>query len=411
MENETRHLSVFVLSYALPPVIQPQSIQVGRLLMHLPPSWHLYGATVDDASAGTDGDLYPDLASRFTEVVRVGVAHPTWLKLFRRLLRLPFQIPDTFLYAQWRLVRRARRQLRNVRFDLVMTCPAPMSSAVLGPYLKRLWGCPWILVLSDPWADNPHFGYSGVARRINDRLEAWALSRADVIFVPSSRMKSHYERKYPGAVGQVSVLRHSFDPGAYRLHPVERVPGPSILLRSVGSLDRLRTPEGLLRGLALARARGLAHNLRVELVGPGVVRRQNEDLVSELGLNGVVTLKGSVGYAESLHLMSTADVLVTIDAAIPGSIYLPSKIADYVGTGRPILALTPRDGEVAGLLSDRRSWVAPPDDPEAVAEVLADVATGHWSHAERTVTNELRSEFDIRNVVATFVARSGELAS
>jgi hypothetical protein len=45
-----------------------------------------------------------------------------------------------------------------------------------------------------------------------------------------------------------------------------------------------------------------------------------------------------VGYQESLKLMSEADALLVIDAPADQSVFLPSKLIDYIGAGRPISA-------------------------------------------------------------------------
>ena len=76
-----------------------------------------------------------------------------------------------------------------------------------------------------------------------------------------------------------------------------------------------------------------------------------------------------VDYRASLRLMPQADALLLIDAALSESPFFPSKLADYLGAGRPILGLTP-DGTAADLLRAYGAPVAHPDDQGAVIDCL-----------------------------------------
>jgi hypothetical protein len=65
-------------------------------------------------------------------------------------------------------------------------------------------------------------------------------------------------------------------------------------------------------------------------------------------------------------------VLLAIDAPSDGpSVFLPSKLVDYLMFRKMILGLTPLEGASADLLRRAGCIVAPPDDPAAVAAAFA----------------------------------------
>jgi hypothetical protein len=66
-----------------------------------------------------------------------------------------------------------------------------------------------------------------------------------------------------------------------------------------------------------------------------------------------------VDYKTSLALMESADLLLVIDAPFDQSVFLPSKLVDYIGAQRPIFAITP-PGTSAKLVSDLGGMVAHP---------------------------------------------------
>jgi glycosyltransferase involved in cell wall biosynthesis len=398
-------VNVLVVAYSLPPYLQPQSIQIGRLLRYLPESWRLYGATADDATAITDPTLYPELARRFHASIRIPVRHPLPLRAFRKVVPLAYRLPDVFLYPHLRLVRRVTRQWADVRFDAVITCPYPMSSGLAGLYLKRRLEIPWITLLSDPWVDNPHFAYRGLARRINGRLESTVFARADAIVVPSVRMKEWYGGKYPAAAEKIDVLPHTYDPAyAVRNGNGYRPDGGPIVIRSLGSLGGLRSPRGLLLALARAREAAVFRGVRLELIGPGATHPSHRQLVDRLDLADLVTLRGPVSYQDSVRLMHESDVLLAIDAPIEHSPYLPSKIADYVGAEKPILALTPANGELARFLARGGGWIAPPDDPDRICDVLLGMASELRAGGGPRVAPAVRDALDATRNAARFAA-------
>jgi hypothetical protein len=86
---------------------------------------------------------------------------------------------------------------------------------------------------------------------------------------------------------------------------------------------------------------------------------------------GLVVARPTVKYLESLRLMSEADGLLVIDAPAELSVFLPSKLIDYVGAARPVFGITPR-GTAAALIRRLGGWVAEPSDAAAVAAALKD---------------------------------------
>jgi hypothetical protein len=155
------------------------------------------------------------------------------------------------------------------------------------------------------------------------------------------------------------------------LYPPRRAPEDDALrVRYVGNFYGTRTPAPLLRALAALHSSDPSSLDRVffELVGV-----TDPNIVESCGAGGlpagVVSVGPPVGYGESLRLMTEADGLLIIDAPADVSVFLPSKLIDYVGAGRPVLGLTPR-GAAARLITRLGGWVADPSDDAAGAAAL-----------------------------------------
>jgi hypothetical protein len=140
-----------------------------------------------------------------------------------------------------------------------------------------------------------------------------------------------------------------------------------------------RDPRPLLDALRdLAAARPLRLYLLGRSEGVGF------DLGAEIrqrGLDSVVEFSGQVPYGRAVAEMAAGDVLLLLDT--PGRrIGIPAKLYEYLGAGRPVLALAESDGDTAWALraSGVLHRVAPLTDvvriKQALSELMEAVATG-----------------------------------
>jgi len=165
----------------------------------------------------------------------------------------------------------------------------------------------------------------------------------------------------------------------------------------------LRTPVPLLRALADLNSReALAGSLDVSFIGPHVEEFERDAIA--LGVASFVHFRGRVAPMEAATAAAAADVLLVIDApSIGPSVFLPSKLIDYLPFRKPILGVTPEPGASARLLRRLGCPVASPDDIGAIGSAVASLI-GQW----RKGTLEVGASFD--GVAAEFdIGRTSRL--
>ncbi len=59
-----------------------------------------------------------------------------------------------------------------------------------------------------------------------------------------------------------------------------------------------------------------------------------------------------VPYLDSIKVLSEADILLVIDAPLKDSPFFPSKLADYIGAGKPVVALSPLSSTTTQIVRD-----------------------------------------------------------
>lgn len=110
-----------------------------------------------------------------------------------------------------------------------------------------------------------------------------------------------------------------------------------------------RNPETFLRSLArfLEREPGARAVTRFRFHGNWIPEHDRH--LDELDLRDVASIQPMVGYDDYVAGLKRSPVLLLVVAA-EHNLFMPSKIVDYFGARRPILAFVPRDSEMRRVL-------------------------------------------------------------
>jgi glycosyltransferase involved in cell wall biosynthesis len=384
-------IKLLAVSFAFPPLAYPRSIQVARLLKYV--SLRTVLVCADERDARKDPTLEPDAASQLEALLRVpfsvsrarayanAAAHRLRPALWNRWNRRPDQ------YAAWKsaALRAVETYARANHYapDAIVTFSQPTTDHLVGLELKKRFRVPWIAHFSDPWVENPFYSTDAPTRDFNLAAERAVCESADRLVFTSAETVELVMSKHPHVWREKSrVLPQCFDPQLYparasqdeertRSDDDARISDDArIVIRHVGNFYGARTPAPLLRALAvLADAdESLLRGVAFELIGvtdPSLVARE----VAESLPAGLVTSSPPVGYRESLRLMSEADGLLIVDAPADVSVFLPSKLIDYLGAARPVFGFTPR-GAARTLIERLGGWTVDPSDTRAGADAL-----------------------------------------
>jgi glycosyltransferase involved in cell wall biosynthesis len=128
-------------------------------------------------------------------------------------------------------------------------------------------------------------------------------------------------------------------------------------------------------------------------------------VVEDLGLHQIVQCLGRVPYEESLRYIASAHVCLLIEMEMEEGIYLPSKLADYVISNTPVIAVSPKQGVVSDLSSAVGICRVDRSDPRAISDAIL----SHYRAFEKrelekyAPSPDLRRNFDEESIVGTFL--------
>lgn len=386
---------ILFVSYALPPYLYPQSIQIGRFLKYLKKEYDVHILCAEETNTLPDPTLYPDIFSGIDQekILRVPYVFRPYLNYaLNRICPVLLKRPDH--YANWALtaVKACKAHFSDTEFDAILTFSYPFSLNILGQKLKRHYGCKWLAHQSDPWVDNPSLHLGPVTRRINNWMEKKYYADADSLIFTCVECSDFMKQKHPTLADRVTFVDHSFDPSLYP-KPTKREDSPKII-RYIGNFYGKRTVKPLLRALPLL-SEEARKNLHFEVVGANIKTKM---IIKRANLpQGLLSVTGSVNYQESLRLMVESDAVMMIDAPYKKhNILFPCKLADYIGANRPILGIcsvgpTQRILDSLGYASYRH------EQTEDIAQALEKISLGEYGHKDGLTEEKRRPYLETEN--------------
>lgn len=244
----------------------------------------------------------------------------------------------------------------------------------------------WIAQFGDPWAGNPL--EKRTFAKLWARWNEWKTVRnADYIVHNSEASLRLMMKKNEASIESRAItIPHSFEPKLYPQRAKHQ--NKKVTLRHVGVLFGHRSPEPLFAALTmlLERRHDLRNEIAVDLVG-SVEPMMLESPAFRALPKGLVSFTGSVSYIESLEKMYDADILVLIEANVTRNLFMPSKLADYIGATTPILGILP-SGAAHDTLKDLGAWQAHPGDINGVSKAIESVVDFVRSNRKHPWCNE-----------------------
>lgn len=358
--------SVLIVTYHFPPSAASGSFRMLGFARHLPR--HGWRAVVVAPPSLPWEPVDPDLPGQLSpETVVDHVAYPT-SRVVRRVAPISAWLP--------RAARACASAIRGRRPEAVLTSGPPQQVHWLGLWLKRRYGLPWLADFRDPWYPEGRFdrGRDLASWRVGLQ-EAAVMRAADVVIANAPGACQVLRDAYPQHRAKFVTLPNGYDRETFEALNAgapTRAPGSPVRIVHAGAIYVGRDPRPFLDAVKTLSESDAQPPIRVEFFGPPPesdldLRREAE----ARGLSDVVTVAGQVPYARALREMAGADVLLLMDS--PGrTVGVPAKLYEYIGAGRPVLALGERDGDLARVLAQSgiRHRIAHPGDPAAIASAL-----------------------------------------
>jgi glycosyltransferase involved in cell wall biosynthesis len=434
--------SVLFISYYFPPTGGAPAQRSLKFVRYLPEEGYL--PIVITGPGTSHNEWTPHDESLLKEIppavpiYRVPTAVPEQASRVRRRVRRWLGLPSSF--SSWWIssaISLGERALKNTKPRIIYASMSPFESAEVAAYLSRKYGIPWVADLRDPWAIDeiqvyPSVLHKKLARARMHRL----LSSAAVIVMNTPEATASLLRTFPDFVQKrVTTITNGFDPDDFSGLSTSSngkftIVHAGSFLTDLGLLNRRRRRlyEGLGGAIPGVDVATRSHLVLFEaihrwcMIDPGVKEHLQIVFAGNPAHSGKVSLleksvleltrfEGYLPREQSLGVVKSADLLFLPMHNLPGghrSTTVPSKIYEYMASGRPILAAVP-DGDARDFLGKiGTALICRPDDCDGIMEALRK-AYGYWNskHQCPSVNQNFLQTFERRRLTSDLAREFG----
>lgn len=263
-------------------------------------------------------------------------------------------IPDARVFWVKPSVSYLEKYIVENNIDTIITSGPPHSLHLIGLNLKKRLDVKWFADFRDPWTT---IGYhkslrlSSYAAAKHKQLEKEVMQTADEIIVTSKTTKTEFQAITDKPI---TVITNGYDTA---LIPTQQL-DTKFTLAHIGSFLSERNPQILWTALQelLIEIPSFKVDLEIKLIG--AISQEVLTSINEYALDSYRNNLGYVSHSEAIAHQKKSQVLllIEIDSEDTRSI-IPGKLFEYMVSGRPIIAIGPKNSDFAEIITETNSGV------------------------------------------------------
>lgn len=403
-------IRVLLCSIAFPPKRDAESLQVAKYCKFLREenNFSLQVITSTDPTLFMEpDDSLLHYGKGINVVKRIKIFENRYVNyLIRKINPEWLQFPDskfTFWWQSKKVIEAVKKKP-----DILYSRSYPLSSTLMALKLKKKWGIPWLLHLSDPWAQSsvdyasPATTFLGKTRAWNEAQEKECFALADKISFTSQKTIALYTKAYPQLADKFVYYPNVFDDDFYIHNPY--VSSSKLKFVYTGGFGEARSPDPLLKAIQwLWNHHKQSVDGSIEFLFTGEMTRKNHVIFNQYASIPWINHLGVIPYNQVITLQRSASVLVNIDSNIPDpsqSVFFPSKLLDYLLAQRRILAITNSHSVTHQVIQDGKlgDCFDFNESSEQIANYMLDALKKHKQGDETFFyRSDIKNEFSARH--------------
>jgi hypothetical protein len=308
----------------------------------------------------------------------------------------PYIFPDESFIWRKPALKKTLELLESENFDALITVGLPFSAHLVGKEIKEKFpDLPWLMDVGDPYALQEYHPISNPLfyKKRSRILERACLDLADRVVVTTQKMVELYHAAFEVDKNKIRVippLNGLVFPSNFQMETTSCF---HLQLGYFGSFFKnIREPEVLLQFLKmlLNLEPGVSAKTSIHFYGEGYEKFKLEENVSSLRLP--VHIHSKISRDDLLGAIEKMNILLHLGNK--SDFQIPSKIAEYICSGKPFLHISQTDGDpvlpmVQGLNWCKViHWKGLDTDLTGVAEFIAEAPK-----ADRGLLEALRMKF------------------
>ncbi|MCI5133226.1 MAG: glycosyltransferase, partial [Candidatus Electrothrix sp. EH2] len=281
---------------------------------------------------------------------------------------------------------------RQLQPEVLYSTGGSASAHLAGLLIKRWTGCTWIAETQDPLVHDQGWRRGKRVLRIYNALEQQICHHADAfVFLVHAAMRHCYRRTggqcrgaliYPGSIPE--LFQQQF------------IRGERCSFAHFGSLAGTRNLVSFFQALHQVLTRnkeGTVLREKVQVDVYGSFDGESERAMEQLGITDMVVRHGTVSRQEAVNAMQQTDCLLLVQNIIYFSCEtIPSKVYEYLLTGRPIIGLVYNNEELESLLVEHGHTAVPADNVQAIAAAVEKILDDFIRDGQKSSCAKIREK-------------------
>jgi hypothetical protein len=374
---------VLIVSFFFPPANSIGAVRVGKMAKYLPDfGWEPIVLTVDKIRATPQtlplevdktqinrtpySTFYDDITEHFNrgKTISERNANQQTVKINKpasfatKCLRLAepiYMLPvvKSFLFDPMGWYRSAVEKglqiINNQNIDIIYSSFGPTISHLVASKLCKQTNIPWVAEFRDLWSINENNSKRQPFQYFEKLWEIRTLRNSKCLIAVSKIMANQLEKMHNK---HTEVICNGFDEDDYK----DRIPlNPKFSITYTGTIyPGKRDPTPLFQALGEAKKEDIitSEDIGVFFYGDNLIQNISS-AAKKCDIENMVKIYDSVPIKESIIAQKKSTILLLLawnDPRDAGT--LTGKIFEYIGAGRPILAIAFKGGEIDNLLKE-----------------------------------------------------------
>ena len=409
---------VVLLTYTFPPQTSGATPVIMNMVKYLPScGWEVLPLTASNQSGIMPIDH--SLCSRLPKNLKVTkVFHPDPMQILsylrgrkggtqlpastgtadgggflRRVIHNYFLVPDRAITWLPVLLPAGMELIDRERADLIISHGPHHSTHVLARFLSRIAGIPHVAYFGDLWIyDSNSTWNSRLNLRMERALEGIIVKHADGILASTPESVDYFRREYGDNCPPAETLDNGYDPETVIPECSDNADRNYMLLTFTGNFWGEHSPKYIFAGLREILRSWPDAPLKLQLVGNLAPRFRH--LPEEYGISENLILTGVVPFSDVIKYQMESDILLACLSPLAGSeVKNSSKTAEYLRSGKPILAIAP-EGSMTGYVKRFHAGYTAEPETMSVAGVIREILSD-WQNNALKHTSDFEGVADI----------------
>lgn len=274
---------------------------------------------------------------------------PDFLQRLSRFIRGNFVLPDARKGWNKYALNAAFDILKDKNIRAVITSSPPHSTQLAGLKLKKKTNIKWIADLRDPWTDiyySEKMYQTSFAVKINLSMERKVLNCADRVITTCKATTELFRSKlskdqHPG---KIITITNGYDPVDFNF---DNIRPEKFTITYLGTYAGTYDAKPLAEAIDYFKARN-SDPITLSFIGKADSRIErlfgNKESVS-------LQIIPYIEHSEAMkHLAASVALLIVVPSDRKEAEMIPGKLFEYLASNRKIIALGPKDSDVAGIL-------------------------------------------------------------